>query len=207
MLPLSHDEVVHGKGPLIARMPGDEWQRFANLRLLYACMYTHPGTKLLFMGCEFGQTREWNADDSLHWDLLQFKPHQGIQQWVKALNSAYKTLPALYERSFGSDGYQWIDHGDHNNSVLSFIRHGNSPGDELVIVINLTPRPHENYRIGAPMAGFYQLILNSDDPQYFGSGFPVAAHPNTQSAPSHGFSQSLSLNLPPLGMVIYRREA
>jgi 1,4-alpha-glucan branching enzyme len=210
MLPLSHDEVVHGKGPLIARMPGDEWQRFANLRLLYACMYTHPGTKLLFMGCEFGQTSEWNADDSLHWDLLQYKPHQGVQNWIKALNTAYKDFPALYERSFSSDGYQWIDHNDHDNSVLSFIRRGNDPSDDLVIVINLTPRPHENYRIGVPAIGKYKLVLNSDDPQYYGSGFLAGndlAPLKTDGIASHGFSQSLSLNLPPLGLIIYRCEA
>lgn len=206
MLPLSHDEVVHGKGPLIARMPGDEWQRFANLRLLYGWMYTHPGTKLLFMGSEFGQTREWNADDSLHWDLLQYPPHQGIQRWIKALNALYTGSPGLYERSFESDGFVWIDHQDHENSVLAYIRRGKNQADDLLVMVNLTPRPQENYRVGIPAAGAWTLILNSDDAQYFGSNYKVTVRPLTKPVSSHGQPQSLELNLPPLGVVIYRHQ-
>jgi 1,4-alpha-glucan branching enzyme len=207
MLPLSHDEVVHGKGALIARMPGDEWQRFANLRLLYGVQFTHPGTKLLFMGCEFGQTSEWNADGSLPWDLLQYAPHKGVAAWVKALNAFYRQSPGLYARGFVAEGYQWIDHSDHENSVLAFIRKGNDPQDDLLIVTNLTPRTHEVYRLGVPDHKPWQLALNSDETQYYGSGFGVSQAPEIQSIASHGHAQSIALNLPPLGILIYRHQA
>ncbi len=207
MLPLSHDEVVHGKGPLIGRMPGDEWQRFANLRLLYGWMYTHPGTKLLFMGSEIGQTSEWVADDSLHWDLLQHAPHLGVSRWVKALNTLYSSAPALYERGFESEGMLWIDHADHENSVLAFIRRGLNEKDDLLVVINLTPRPHDKYRIGIHVAGEWQLALNSDDSKFFGSNYSILVSAKSKSIPSHGHPQSLELNLPPLGIIIYRRYA
>ncbi|MBK9451266.1 MAG: 1,4-alpha-glucan branching protein GlgB [Bacteroidetes bacterium] len=207
MLPLSHDEVVHGKGPLIGRMPGDEWQRFANLRLLYGWMYTHPGTKLLFMGSEIGQTSEWVADDSLHWDLLQHAPHQGVSRWVKALNTLYSSAPAMYERGFESEGMLWIDHADHENSVLAFIRRGLNEKDDLLVVINLTPRPHDKYRIGIHAAGEWNLALNSDDSKFFGSNYSILVSAKSKPIPSHGHPQSLELNLPPLGIIIYRRNA
>ncbi len=207
MLPLSHDEVVHGKGPLIGRMPGDEWQRFANLRLLYGWMYTHPGTKLLFMGSEIGQTSEWVADDSLHWDLLQHAPHQGVSRWVKALNTLYSSAPAMYERGFESEGMLWIDHADHENSVLAFIRRGLNEKDDLLVVINLTPRPHVKYRIGIHVDGEWHLALNSDDSKFFGSNYSILVSAKSKPVASHGHPQSLELNLPPLGIIIYRRHA
>ncbi len=207
MLPLSHDEVVHGKGPLIGRMPGDEWQRFANLRLLYGWMYAHPGTKLLFMGSEIGQTSEWVADDSLHWDLLQHAPHQGVSRWVKALNALYSSAPAMYERGFESEGMLWIDHNDHENSVLAFVRRGLNEKDDLLVVINLTPRPHDKYRIGIQVAGEWSLALNSDDSKFFGSNYSILVSAKSKPIPSHGHPQSLELNLPPLGIIIYRRHA
>jgi 1,4-alpha-glucan branching enzyme len=207
MLPLSHDEVVHGKGALIARMPGDEWQRFANLRLLYGAQYTHPGTKLLFMGCEFGQTTEWNADDSLPWHLLQYAPHQGISQWIKDLNGFYRNSPGLYARSFSVEGYQWIDHSDHENSVLLFIRKGNDPAEDLLIAMNLTPRPQDAYRVGVPDHASWALALNSDDLKYYGSGYKVVANPKVQDLPAQWVAQSILLDLPPLGILIYRKLA
>lgn len=206
MLPLSHDEVVHGKGSLIDRMPGDEWQRFANLRLLYAFMYTHPGTKLLFMGGEFGQTREWNVEDSLHWDLLQYAPHKGMQEWVKELNKLYQKEPALYEQSFSSEGFSFIDHQDHEKSIISFVRKGNDPKDDLVIVINLTPQTHKKYRIGIPTKGEWKRVLNSDKKAFFGSSFPSRTTFKTEDEPMHGFEQSVQLNLPPLGVIAYKRK-
>ena len=205
MLPLSHDEVVHGKGPLIARMPGDEWQRFANLRLLYGLMWTHPGTKLLFMGSEFGQTREWNHEDNLHWDLLNFAPHQGISNWIKALNAAYKAEPALHELNFQAAGFEFIDHSDHDNSVLAYLRHGNQSQDDLLIVANMTPRPHEGYRFGVPAGGNWELILNSDASEFHGSGFTVAHTVAAQSLPWHGRPCSVAVNIPPLSVTLYRR--
>ncbi len=206
MLPLSHDEVVHGKGSLIDRMPGDEWQRFANLRLLYALMYTHPGTKLLFMGGEFGQTREWNVEDSLHWDLLQYAPHEGMQEWVKELNKLYKKEPALYEKSFSADGFQFIDHSDHENSVITFVRRGNNPKDDILVILNLTPQTHKKYRVGVPTKGEWKRVLNSDKKSYFGSSFPTRTSFKTEAEPFHGQEQSALVNLPPLGVVAYKRK-
>ncbi|HEX2899992.1 MAG TPA: alpha amylase C-terminal domain-containing protein, partial [Bacteroidia bacterium] len=181
-----------------------EWQRFANLRLLYGWMYTHPGTKLLFMGSEIGQTSEWVADDSLHWDLLQHAPHQGVSRWVKALNTIYAQSPSLYERGFESEGMLWIDHHDHENSVLAFVRRGLNEKDDLLVVINLTPRPHDKYRIGIHISGEWSLALNSDDSKYFGSNYSILVSTKSKPIPSHGHPQSLELNLPPLGIIIYR---
>ncbi|MFZ4102081.1 MAG: 1,4-alpha-glucan branching protein GlgB, partial [Sphingobacterium thalpophilum] len=150
MLPFSHDEVVHGKGSLLDRMPGDEWQKFANLRLLYFYMFTHPGTKCLFMGCEFAQSAEWNFNQSLDWHLLEYAPHQGIKSTITALNKLYKSEPALYEKSFDSGGFEWIEGGDAENSVLVYSRKGNNPVDDLLIVLNMTPVPRKAWRIGLP---------------------------------------------------------
>ncbi|MEM0999452.1 MAG: 1,4-alpha-glucan branching protein GlgB [Bacteroidota bacterium] len=205
MLPLSHDEVVHGKGPLIGRMPGDEWQRFANLRLLYGFMYTHPGAKLLFMGGEFGQTREWDNDDSLHWDLLQFVPHQGMQQWVKVLNAFYRKEKALFQQQYRENGFQWIDHSDHANSVIVYLRQGKTNRSNLLVACNLTPVPQENYRIGVPFGGKWKEVLNSDAPEYFGSGFATDADITSRAEPSHGHAQSLTIKLPPLAVVVWKK--
>jgi 1,4-alpha-glucan branching enzyme len=162
MLPLSHDEVVYGKNSILGRMPGDEWQRFANLRLLYGYMFTHPGTKLLFMGGEFGQYNEWNFQESLDWNLLEFKPHQDTQNYYKELNKLYKTTPALYEKGFSGEGFEWISYDDHENCVISYMRKGYKEEENVVVICNLTPTIRENYKIGLPVKGKIKEIFNSD---------------------------------------------
>ena len=204
MLPLSHDEVVYGKHSLVGKMPGDEWQRFANLRLLFAYMFTHSGTKLIFMGGEFGQTSEWKFDTSLDWHLLEFAPHKGVLSCMKALNALYKTEPAMYERNFSADGFEWIDTTDRENSVISYLRKGNRPEDNLLIVLNMTPIPRTGYRIGVPAAGSYKEIFNSDAVEFYGSGV-INASPISSDAESwHGRSQSINVNIPPLGAVVLK---
>jgi len=206
MLPLSHDEVVHGKKSLIYKMPGDEWQKFANLRLMYTYMFTHPGSKLLFMGGEFGQTSEWNAEKSLDWHLLDFAPHKGLQGLVKKLNALYKTEPGLYEKNFEWEGFNWLEAGDAENSVLAYCRKGNDASNsKLVIVLNLTPIPRYNYRLGLPHHGDWQIIFNSDDKEYNGSGFDLKTVVATEPIHWHGKSQSASINLPPLSGIILKR--
>jgi len=205
MLPLSHDEVVHGKQSLIYKMPGDEWQKFANLRTLYTYMFTHPGAKLLFMGDEFGQTSEWNVNHSLDWHLLEFAPHKGIKELIKALNNLYKTEPGLFEKNFEWEGFKWIEVGDAENSVLAYCRKGNTENTKLVIVLNLTPTPRKDYRVGLPHHGDWEVIFNSDDPKYYGSGFEIKSEVSTEPIHWHGRSQSALLDLPPLsGMVLKR---
>lgn len=207
MLPLSHDEVVHGKGSLIGRMPGDEWQRFANLRLLYGFMYSHPGTKILFMGGEFGQYSEWNHEKSLDWHLLDYQPHQNMLNWIRDLNSIYKDEKALYEFQFEDRGFEWIDYSDSEGSVVAFLRKGNDPDDYLVIICNFTPAPRYNYRIGVPQRGYWKEILNSDDLKYGGSG--VINVGNLKSAPVRHYEREFSIapTLPPLGITILKKEA
>jgi len=201
MLPLSHDEVVHGKQSLIYKMPGDDWQRFANLRLLYLWMFTHPGSKLLFMGCEFAQTSEWNHQQSLDWHLLDYGPHAGIQRFVKSLNSAYRSIGALHEVSFDGTGFEWIDMSDRANSVVVFLRKGNSPDDRSVVVMNMTPVPREDYRIGLPFGGAWMEQLNSDDPAFGGSGL-MNGLLHADAIGWQNRTHSVSLRLPPLGGVI-----
>lgn len=204
MLPLSHDEVVHGKQSLIGRMPGDEWQRFANLRLLYSYMYTHPGSKLLFMGGEIGQTSEWKHDHTVDWRLLDFAPHQGIQELTKALNALYKFQKALFEKAYSHEGFEWIDYGDVQNSALCYIRKGHKPIDDLVVVANFTPVIRKNYRVGLPRAGKWNEIFNSDDTRYWGSG--VSNETITAERHSyHGKDQSAELTLPPLGLIVLKK--
>jgi 1,4-alpha-glucan branching enzyme len=204
VLPLSHDEVVHGKGSLIGRMPGDDWQRFANLRLLFAYMMAQPGKKLLFMGGEFGQWREWNHDTSLDWHLLDFPPHAGLQRWVADLNRLYRDEPALHLQDFSPEGFRWIDCNDHIHSALSLIRVGAAPGDEIIGVFNFTPVPRHNYRVGAPAAGFWEERLNSDARDYGGSCQGNQGGVEANPLPSHGFRYSLNLVLPPLGAVFLK---
>ena len=201
MLPFSHDEVVYGKQSLLYRMPGDEWQRFANLRLLFGYMYTHPGANLLFMGAEFGQSSEWNFQQSLDWHLLQYDLHSGVQSMVKELNRIYKTYPALYEKQFSPEGFHWIDYGDAENSVLSYIRKGHDAKNDLIVVCNFTPVPRENYRIGVPKSKTFKEVFNSDDTSYGGSGIKNKALKATKTA-AHGYKQSVTLTIPPLGVVI-----
>ncbi len=206
MLPFSHDEVVHGKGSLLARMPGDEWQKFANLRLLYLYMFTHPGTKCLFMGSEFGQSGEWDVNRSLDWHLLQYPPHAGISELIKALNRLYRSEPALYERSFESQGFEWIEGGDAENSVLVYSRKGNDPEDEVVVILNMTPVPRHSWRIGVPAAGEWKIILNSDDRQFYGSGYSEQQIIHSEDIAWHGKLQSAQFDLPPLAGVAVKRH-
>ncbi|WP_222984988.1 1,4-alpha-glucan branching protein GlgB [Flagellimonas meishanensis] len=203
MLPFSHDEVVYGKQSLLYRMPGDEWQRFANLRLLFGYMFTHPGGNLLFMGGEFGQSSEWNFQESLNWHLTQYDFHSGIQEVVKDLNQLYRNSPALYEKQFSPEGFQWIEHNDHENTVLTYIRKGNDPEDDLIVACNFTPVPRENYRMGVPKTKQMKLVFNSDDTKYSGGGIgKKIVRPTNKSW--NGFEQSVVITVPPLGVVIYR---
>lgn len=206
MLPLSHDEVVHGKGALIDRMPGDEWQRFGNLRLLYSFMFTHPGSKLLFMGGEIGQTSEWNHQESIHWDLLAHAPHKGIQNLVRDLNLLYKNELALHQYQYNGDGFEWIDHSDHENSVIIYLRKGKSRKKDLLIAANLTPIPRKGYRAGVHQEGNWEVAFNSDNGNYYGSGFPIVEHLSTSPIEFHGRSHSVEFDLPPLGVVVYKRK-
>lgn len=205
MLPLSHDEVVYGKKSLLYRMPGDEWQRFANLRLLFSYMITHPGTNLLFMGGEFGQSEEWNFQQSLDWHLLQYDYHKGLQQLVSDLNGMYKKEPALFEKQFTNEGFEWIDYNDAKNSVLSYIRKGEKEKDDVIIICNMTPVPREDYRIGLPKEGTYKLIFNSDESKYGGSNFPLKKQYTTEKLEWQYRKQSATFNLPPLGMIALKR--
>jgi 1,4-alpha-glucan branching enzyme len=204
MLPLSHDEVVYGKKAIVEKMPGDEWQKFANLRLLYSFMFMHPGTKLLFQGCEFGQTSEWNFQASIDWHLLEYGVHKGAQDLVKDLNKIYKKEPALHEKQFSSEGFEWIDHGDHENSVITFIRKGEDEKDNVIVVLNLTPTPREKYRIGLPKQGALKEIFNSDASKYNGTGnFKNTELTSNKKIWNHR-AYSVALNLPPLGMLAFK---
>ena len=204
MLPLSHDEVVYGKKSILGRMPGDQWQRFANLRLLYGCMFGHPGANLLFMGAEFGQEGEWNFEQSLDWHLTENTWHNGIQNWIKSLNNLYKTEPALFEKQFHAEGFQWISYNDADNCVLAFIRKGDKPKNDLVFVCNFTPVVRENYRIGMPKHGNWTEILNSDATQFGGSGVSNSTELNTEKIPFHNFNQSIHLTLAPLAVSVLK---
>jgi len=206
ILPLSHDEVVHGKGSLLGRMPGDDWQKFANLRLLFGYMFTQPGKKLLFMGCEFGQWSEWNHEKSLDWHLLEYSPHRGVQLWVKHLNQLYRTERALYENDFSADGFEWIDCNDSENCILVMLRKGNLPEDSLVIILNFTPVPREGYRLGVPHDGNWKEILNSDSKIFFGSGLENKSSCVADSTKWHGQPYSVCLTLPPLSVIILKNE-
>ncbi|MBL0738047.1 1,4-alpha-glucan branching protein GlgB [Flavobacterium sp. GN10] len=203
MLPFSHDEVVYGKNSLIYKMPGDEWQRFANLRLLYGYMFTHPGTKLLFMGAEFGQTSEWNFEQSLDWHLLQYDFHSGIKRLITDLNQLYKSQPALYEKQFRGDGFEWINYSDHQNAILSYIRKGNNPDENLIVVCNFTQVVRENYRIGIPKKGKLQEIFNSDAVIYGGGGVENSKALKIETIGYDGRDFSAALILPPLSVTMY----
>jgi 1,4-alpha-glucan branching enzyme len=205
LLPLSHDEVVHGKGSLVSRMPGDDWQRFANLRLLYAFMWAYPGKKLLFMGGEFGQTTEWNHDASLPWHLLDQGPyHRGVQRLVADLNRLYRATPALYEVDFEPAGFQWIDCHDAEQSALSFVRHGRDRRDLTLCVCNFTPVPRRGYRVGVPAPGFYAEVLNTDGAAYGGSNLGNGGGILSEPSPWHGQPYSVVITLPPLAAVWLR---
>ncbi len=203
ILPISHDEVVHGKHSLIDKMPGDRWQKFANLRAYLSFMWTHPGKKLLFMGCEFGQWREWNHDQQLDWYLLQYPEHQGVQKLVGDLNRLYRDCPALHDQDDVAQGFQWLIGDDATNSVYAWLR-WSKDGQPLLVVANFTPVPRQGYRIGVPFAGTWQEVLNSDADTYAGSNYGNGGGVGTEPLPSHGQTHSLALNLPPLGVLILK---
>ncbi|KPC53247.1 1,4-alpha-glucan branching protein GlgB [Amantichitinum ursilacus] len=204
VLPLSHDEVVHGKGSLITRMPGDTWQKFANLRAYYGFMWAHPGKKLLFMGGEFAQGAEWNHDKSLDWHLLNVDWHRGVHDLVRDLNTTYKANPALYQVDFEGAGFSWIAHDDGENSVFSFIRHAKDPNDQIIVLSNFTPVPRYDYRIGVPLAGRYVEVLNTDAGHYCGSNVGNG-EVHTDGIGAHGHAQSLNLTVPPLATIYLKR--
>jgi len=198
ILALSHDESVHGKASLLGKMPGDDWQKFANLRLLYGYMYAQPGKKLLFMGDEFGQWREWNHDGSLDWQLLEYPPHQGLQKWLTDANRLYRAQPALHEMDCEAGGFEWIDCNDSEQSTLAMIRKAKTMDDLILIALNFTPVPRQNYRVGVPREGFWKETLNSDALIYGGAGWGNLGGVEAAPLRSHGRPFSLSLTLPPL---------
>ncbi|OGD22621.1 MAG: 1,4-alpha-glucan branching enzyme [Candidatus Aminicenantes bacterium RBG_16_63_16] len=205
VLPLSHDEVVHGKGSLLAKMPGPDEQKFANLRLLLAFMHTHPGKKNLFMGGEFGQWNEWWHEASLDWHLLQYPSHQGVQKLVKDLNRLHRDEPALHELDFEREGFEWIDLGDWEKSVVVFARKGKSARDELVVVANFTPSVRQGYRVGVPASGYWREILNTDAREYGGYGLGNLGGAKSDPIPYHGREDSLNLALPPLSLLVFKK--
>jgi 1,4-alpha-glucan branching enzyme len=202
VLPLSHDEVVHGKRSIIGRMPGDEWQQFANLRAYYAFMYAHPGKKLLFMGNEIGQRNEWNHDQSLDWHLLQYPLHAGVQTLIRELNALYRKTPALYEIDFDARGFEWLDWNDRESSVLSWLRRDAS-GNVIIVVTNLTPIVRDHYRIGVPGGGEYEEVFNTDCERYGGSGI-ANGRLHTTARPHQGRADSIELRLPALATLFLK---
>jgi 1,4-alpha-glucan branching enzyme len=207
MLPLSHDEVVHGKASLLAKMPGDDWQKFANLRLLLGYMFAMSGKKLLFMGGEFGQWKEWNHEESLEWNLLEYDPHLGLQRWVGDLNAMYVRESALYSTDCDPAGFEWIDCTDAESSIVSWIRKSSEGGGRILAVCNFTPVPRTGYRVGVPAAGMWRELLNSDSPIYGGSGMGNAGGFAAEDIPYHGRPHSLMLTLPPLGICIFKHDS
>jgi len=206
VLPISHDEVVYGKRALLDKMPGDEWQRFANARAFLSYMYGHPGKKLLFMGCEIGQTGEWNSEGEVEWWLLNYEIHRKFQNFCAALNDLYRGQPALYEIDFEGWGFEWIDFHDSEHSVVSFVRRAKRRDDYLVFVCNFTPTPYLSYRIGMPEAGGHREIFNSDSEIYGGSNLGNGGYVNAEATPSHGRPASAKLVIPPLGVVVLKPE-
>jgi 1,4-alpha-glucan branching enzyme len=206
VLPLSHDEVVHGKGSLIGKMPGDEWQRFANLRLLFAYMYAQPGKKLLFMGCEFGQVREWAHDSALEWWVLQYGTHRGVQSWMEQLNRLYQREPAMHLLDNNPAGFEWVDCNDNATSTISLLRKSEVAKDTVLVVCNFTPVPRTGYRIGVPHGGYWRELLNSDAVDYGGSGMGNLGGVAAEEVPAHGRPFSLRLTLPPLGALFFKAE-
>jgi 1,4-alpha-glucan branching enzyme len=204
VLPLSHDEVVYGKGSLLGKMPGDDWQKFANLRLLLGYMYSQPGKKLLFMGGELGIWSEWQHDGSLDWHFLEYQRHAEVQKWVKALNQLYRREPALYEMDCEPGGFEWVDANDALQSVISFVRKGRSTDDVTLIVCNFTPTTHQKYRVGVPRGGFWKELLNSDSREYGGSGQGTLKSLRASRKPAHGRPYSLEITLPPLAVVCFK---
>jgi len=206
ILPLSHDEVVYGKRSLIDKMPGDRWQKFANLRLLYGYMWTHPGKKLLFMGGDIGQWREWHHERGLDWELTHETDHAGVQHWLRDLNRAYRDIPAMHEVDFSPDGFQWVDMNDSDDSVITYLRLAKS-GSPVLVVCNFTPIVRRGYRVGVPLPGRWREVLNSDAPFYGGSGVGNLGGVEARPEPRHGRAHSLELTLPPLAFSLFAPEA
>jgi 1,4-alpha-glucan branching enzyme len=206
VLPISHDEVVHGKGSLINKMPGDEWQQFANVRAFLAYMWGYPGKKLLFMGQEMGQREEWNANTGVRWELLEFTLHRKLQDLVRDLNHFYRANPALYQVDFHWPGFEWVDFHDADNSVISFIRRAEDPKDWLLFCCNFTPTPHQGYRFGVPEEGFYREIFNTDSELYGGSNMGNGAGVASGPIAMHGRKQSIAITLPPVAVVVFRKS-
>jgi 1,4-alpha-glucan branching enzyme len=205
LLPLSHDEVVHGKGSLVGKMPGYEHDRYANLRSLFGLMFTHPGKKLLFMGGEFAQWREWAHEESLEWHALEYEAHRGIQRFVRDLNRVYRREPALHELDFDEAGFRWVDFNDADHSIVSYLRCGRTTADVVLVVCNFTPVSHRDYHVGVPAGGTWTEILNSDALEYGGGGLGNAGAAEARPEPFHGHGQSLSLILPPLGVLLFKK--
>jgi 1,4-alpha-glucan branching enzyme len=206
VLPFSHDEVVHGKGSMIDKMPGAVWQKHATLRGLYGYMFTHPGKKLLFMGDEIGQWREWNHDSELDWEALSDARHAGLHRWIRDLTRAYVSEPSLHEVDFEPQGFAWIDCHDQENSVISFIRRANNQDDVTIAVVNFTPVARRDYRIGVPVPGAYRELLNSDAEVYGGTNAGNGGRLEAGDGPSHGYPHSISLIVPPLGFLLLKPE-
>jgi 1,4-alpha-glucan branching enzyme len=204
ILPFSHDEVVHGKGPMLDKMPGDAWQKHATLRALYGFMIGHPGKKLLFMGSEFAQSREWNHDRSLDWHLLDDPLHAGMRRYVQTLNWFLHSEPALHETDFDPSGFRWIDCNDNENSVVSLVRMAKDPHDFVVMVFNFTPVPRYEYRIGVPAPGYYAELMNSDAAVFGGSDVGNGGGVATDAVAAHGYAHSLRLTIPPLGCLLLK---
>jgi 1,4-alpha-glucan branching enzyme len=202
VLPISHDEVVHGKGSLLNKMPGDTWQKFANLRAYLTFMFGHPGKKLLFMGAEIGQWDEWNHNKSLDWHLLEHAPHEGVQRLIRDLNRLYRDLPALNEGDHHDKGFVWIEANDWQNSAVSFVRRARNPEDFVVVACNFTPVPRKDYRIGVPGTPGYREAINSDSEFYGGSNIGNGGFVATEPVPAHGFPSSIRITLPPLAGLI-----
>lgn len=204
LLPLSHDEVVHGKGSLLGKMPGEDWQKFANLRVLFGYMFAQSAKKLIFMGGEIGQWREWAHDDSIDWNLLQYQPHQGLQRWVADLNHLYRTETAMHEFDFDPRGFEWIDCQDADTGVISLLRNGRSPHHSIAVICNFTPVPRFQYRVGVPQKGFWKELLNSDAALYGGSDLGNWGGKEADAISTHGRTHSLSLTLPPLSILFFK---
>jgi 1,4-alpha-glucan branching enzyme len=203
MLVLSHDEVVHGKRSLIEKMPGDEWQKFANLRMFYAWMFAHPGKKLLFMGAEFAQKTEWNHDRGLNWQCLDSPLHASLRNLITDLNRLIRSEPSFYEKDDSGDGFRWIDFHDEAQSVISFERLSDS-GERCIVIVNATPLPRYGYRVGLPEPGFYQEAINTDSAAYGGSNLGNFGGTAAESVPCHGHSWSAAIDLPPLATLIFK---
>jgi 1,4-alpha-glucan branching enzyme len=206
LLPLSHDEVVHGKGSLVGKMPGPEWDRYAGLKALYGFMFSHPGKKLLFMGGEFAQWREWSHDESLEWHALEYEEHRGVQRWVRDLNAVYRREPALHEVDFDATGFEWVDFSDSDKSIISYLRRGRSTREAILVVCNFTPVPRQGYHVGVPAGGTWTEILNSDALEYGGSGRGNAGATEALPEPFHGHGRSLRLTLPPLAVLYFKKD-